>query len=377
MPRWVKLWVPLTVAWALPMLALPLIPTGAEQLHAEAGPGVTPTQETEPDTVVVERVERDLKETVRLTFTLEPEPLPKLATDGLVTEVHATSGGQVAEGDALISVDGVQLRTHRGPVPFHRELSAGATGDDVVELARFLTALGYETSPGVNSRLNASMVLAIKNYQRDNGAAPDGVFQPHTTIYIPAEVRRIGKVSIGVGDRVVAGDTFTKKAARAAVAEIEPLGASPLRAADHPGPYTLEIPTPEGSLVKPLESLTFTAKQANALREELLDEGVELQTDGDGTESLQGATLALATPDVIGTTPMASLYASPSGDFCVFEVTSPEADLTSATAVSVQTATAFVGALSQTAVDAELIGRTIVREAAQLSAATTAQCGAN
>lgn len=375
--RMVKLWVPLTVAWAVPLLVLTLTPIGGasnSQEDDDSAAVVAAAQEEEADTAVVQRVDRDLKETVRLSFELESEPLPKLAAEGLVTQVHVKAGGPVAEGDELISVDRVKLRAHRGEVPFHRELSSGAIGDDVVELARFLTALGYDSSTGANSRLDAGMVGDVKAFQRDIGATPDGVFQPQSTIHIPADVRRIGKVTVAVGDLVAPGDTFTKNSSRAVGGSIDSLGTNDLKVADHSGPFTLEVPTGEDRLNVSLDSLAFTAKQASALREQLLEEGVELTPGAEGRESLQGPSLALATPDVIGTAPMGALYATPTGTICVFEVTSPDDDLAGATAVPVHNATAFVGALAQAAIDAELVGRTIVREVAQLAAETTAQC---
>lgn len=371
-----RLWVPLTVAWVVPLLVLTLSPgAGAPSQDDDAAAAPAAAQEQESDTVVVQSVDRDLIEAVSLRFELESEPLPKLAADGLVTQVYAKEGGLIAEGDELISVNRVKVRVHRGEVPFHRDLSFSATGDDVVELARFLTALGYNTSPAAGPRLGADMVRAIKAFQRDANTTPNGVFQPLTTVHIPPGTRRTGKIMVALGDRVAPGDAFTERAPRAVGVDFEPLGPGTLKVAHTSGPFKLTISTTEEPLTVPLGSLDLTEKEANSFYERLLADGIELSKDSDGTESLQGPSLALATPETVGTAPMGALYATPSGTICVFEVTSPAGDPAGATAVSVRSAAAFAGMPGHAAIDADLVGRTIVREAAALHPETTSRCG--
>ena len=67
------------------------------------------------------------------------------------------------------------------PVPEHRTLRKGATGDDVKECQQILDALGYDIGKtGADGKYGDKTAAAVKSFQKANGLQADGVCGPLT-----------------------------------------------------------------------------------------------------------------------------------------------------------------------------------------------------
>lgn len=67
-----------------------------------------------------------------------------------------------------------------GPLITGRILSAGSDGGpDVIEVQRILQGLGYDPGP-TDGFYNAQTQEAVRNFQRDYGLTPDGIFGPRS-----------------------------------------------------------------------------------------------------------------------------------------------------------------------------------------------------
>ncbi|MFF8592546.1 peptidoglycan-binding protein [Streptomyces sp. NPDC015220] len=87
-----------------------------------------------------------------------------------VTKAPA-AGSEVKEGDVLMQVSGRPVLVLRGTVPMYRTLGPGASGDDVQQLQRALTRLGFD--PGsANGTYGQSDAAAVSRWYRNKGYQP-------------------------------------------------------------------------------------------------------------------------------------------------------------------------------------------------------------
>ncbi|MFJ8828230.1 peptidoglycan-binding protein [Streptomyces sp. NPDC102467] len=84
-----------------------------------------------------------------------------------VTKAPA-AGVEVREGDVLMQVSGRPVLVLRGNVPMYRTLGPGASGDDVTQLQRALTRLGF--NPGsANGTYGQSDAAAVSRWYKSKG----------------------------------------------------------------------------------------------------------------------------------------------------------------------------------------------------------------
>uniref|UniRef100_A0AAU3GYS4 Peptidoglycan-binding protein n=1 Tax=Streptomyces sp. NBC_01401 TaxID=2903854 RepID=A0AAU3GYS4_9ACTN len=84
-----------------------------------------------------------------------------------VTKAPA-AGKEVREGDVLMQVSGRPVLVLRGTVPMYRTLGPGASGDDVKQLQRALTRLGF--NPGsVNGTYGQPDAAAVSRWYENKG----------------------------------------------------------------------------------------------------------------------------------------------------------------------------------------------------------------
>ncbi|MFF9485906.1 peptidoglycan-binding protein [Streptomyces sp. NPDC014676] len=92
------------------------------------------------------------------------------AGDGVAQRVTRApvAGAEVKEGDVLMQVSGRPVLVLRGTVPMYRTLGPGASGDDVEQLQRALTRLGF--APGsANGTYGQSDAAAVSRWYESKG----------------------------------------------------------------------------------------------------------------------------------------------------------------------------------------------------------------
>lgn len=357
-------WSPLLLLWAVPPLVLALLWPWTASAEKAA---VTSEQ---PSSVIVGERQRDHRENVQLKFALTREGTVHSAVDGLVTAVHAKPG-KLKEGADLISVDGTKIRAHRGEAPFHRDLTAGAQGEDVAELARFLTKLGHPAQALPGNKVGVSLTAAIKSYQREVGASPDGAFRPGYVIFVPKAVKHLGVPSVKPADQVTAGDAIAAGAERARTLAVLNAEEKPARILQVPGPLIL---SKNGAELE-VDNLAVDAAGSEKLRRELNAAGIKEYVAEEGTEAVfSDMTVLVKSPVRQGAVPAGAVYSTVSGQQCVFRVPAQSAALTAAEAVVLNRVGPLESEPTLASIDPELIGTWIVRSPTALAATTLAKC---
>ncbi|MDF2846539.1 MAG: hypothetical protein K0R97_521 [Oerskovia sp.] len=366
-----RFYAPLVLLWALPPLALVLVLPRAGEAEEQT------VRDPLPATVVVGERERNFLQEASLVFGLAPSAPVVVQVDGLVTALHVAAGDEVTQGRDLVSVDGVRLRAHLGTQPFYRELAEGARGADVAELSTFLAAVGHDNTPGKDATFSASMTKAVKAYQKAVGAPDTGTFSPGLTVYVPAGVSRVQQVDAMVGARLAAGDTLLVGPDRPTSLSVEKSGEAPLRLLGMPGPFVVHLRDTQ----IPLATLTPDLAETEALYTALVDSGATVTAAEEGLPraTISGIRASIAAPRTVGAVPAGAIHASPTGTLCLFVLgTAADGATSSKTvapdAVVLQETGPLDGEIAVTAVDADLVGATIVRDPSSLSAETRAEC---
>jgi len=152
---------------------------------------------------------------------------------GVVTSIAVADGTEAVVGSVLYSLDLRPVVVARGSVPSFRDLSNGATGQDVVQLQEFLAHLELY-SDSSDGRFGPRTATAVKAWQRQLGVAADGIVRAGDLIYLPAlpirvvldrEVLVVGG-SLSGGETVLSGlsdePTFTIPISDAQVLLLDP-----------------------------------------------------------------------------------------------------------------------------------------------------------
>ncbi|WP_295126030.1 peptidoglycan-binding domain-containing protein [uncultured Leifsonia sp.] len=126
---------------------------------------------------------------------------------GTVTSIAITPGQELREGDVLFSVDLRPVRIALGSTPSFRALSLGAKGPDVKQLLELMAVLGYYDGTPDES-FGSQAQRAVKEYQRNQHLAEDGVIQMGDVVYVPSLPARVLLDSevISVGTPVSGGE---------------------------------------------------------------------------------------------------------------------------------------------------------------------------
>ena len=359
-------WLPLAALWALPVVAVGVILPNAERAEQSASVAQA------PETTVVGSRQRTHAMGAFATFTMDEQPQPFLAASGLVTGIKYTPETDIAEGDALVVIDGIDVRAHRGTVPFYRELSAGSKGADVVELARYLKAVGVANAAADPAKpLGPVLTAAIESYQKKVGAEVDGVFRPGYVIHFDEAATRLGAPLVTIGRPISAGEELSEPYRIAIAGSFTDVEGTALVMAVPP-PYALSSPT---GFSHEVAGGALEGSDAEALRRAMLDAKITSNpaADGDPRVQFSGLTLGVAQPVKTGAVTASALYASAAGNFCVFTL-ADGAPVSSATATALTSASTLEGEVSLAAVDVDLIGTTVVRAASSLPASILASC---
>lgn len=155
-----------------------------------------------------EVVEQTLQRSLRFAAEAEwqARPLPRAWASGVVTSVDFESGGSVAPGDVVFSVDLRPVTVAEGLIPAFRELETGATGGDVAQLQVLLTELGhFDGQP--DGEFGPSTADAVRAWQESLGVDVDGVVRQGDVLFVPdLPLRLVATETLAVGAPLSGGE---------------------------------------------------------------------------------------------------------------------------------------------------------------------------
>jgi hypothetical protein len=118
---------------------------------------------------------------------------------GVLTKLPAV-GTKITRGTALYRVDDQPVVVLYGDTPLFRPIDkAGLTGRDVLELRHNLTALSYHSTARQGDISDASLLDALKRWQKDLDVPGPGVLRPGQAVVL-AGSGRVSAVSAQPGD---------------------------------------------------------------------------------------------------------------------------------------------------------------------------------
>ncbi|MQA60439.1 MAG: efflux RND transporter periplasmic adaptor subunit [Actinophytocola sp.] len=157
-----------------------------------------------------EVVTTTLRDTGTISGTLgygDAVPVTATGKGGTITWL-APVGSTVKRGKPLYKVDERPVVALYGKLPLYRELRSGVEGDDVAQLERNLSKLGYAGFT-VDEYYTAATAAAVAEWQDDIGQQATGVVMPGEAVFVPSAVRiadhaaRVGAVAGGAGGEVL------------------------------------------------------------------------------------------------------------------------------------------------------------------------------
>lgn len=341
-------WVVPIALWLTPVVVFALLlPTAL--VADEAPVGAADSGEI----VVGERV-RDLRTAVSVTVT-EPAAVPfRLRVGGTVTSLPRTH--RVASGDTVIGVDGLPIRALVSDDPVYRDVRRDDHGPDVAAVGGFLVALGYDVGSGP-SVFGPKMERAVQAFQRADGLEPDGVFRVDRVAYLPPDA--VGEITfdIALGQEVSAGDDLGTSAAVGGTVRIAPIdGPGDLgeNFGDQPVVLSYRREAVELASAHDVETDPAASGAVRDLVDSLRASG-DLERDPESPDgAIEGFSLALVTPQRLGSVPGRAVVASADGKLCVYEAM---AEGVRPVPVTVEARSSELGVAY---VDADLIGRTVI-----------------
>ncbi|MFJ7270544.1 peptidoglycan-binding protein [Streptomyces sp. NPDC099050] len=90
----------------------------------------------------------------------------------VITKLRVRPGDTVKAGQVLMEVSGRPVFVLEGSLPVYRDLSPGATGDDIAQLQRALKALGHSSAPDAAGRFGAGTKAALNFFYKAVGYSP-------------------------------------------------------------------------------------------------------------------------------------------------------------------------------------------------------------
>lgn len=139
-------------------------------------------------------------------------PLGTNQAVGVVTGVAVAQGQEVGQGTVLYTVDLRPVIVAQGAVPTFRSITSGTSGEDVIQLQKMLTDLGFFHGT-VDGRARWSTRSAVMAWQKSLGQPQTGTVDVGDVVFVPTLPTRValntdvlfrGAALVG-GERVVQG----------------------------------------------------------------------------------------------------------------------------------------------------------------------------
>ncbi|WP_407838122.1 peptidoglycan-binding protein [Streptomyces sp. DSM 116496] len=90
----------------------------------------------------------------------------------VITKIRVRPGDTVQPGQVLMEVSGRPVFVLEGNLPVYRDLSPGATGDDIAQLQKALKALGHSSAPDAGGSFGAGTKAALTSFYKAVGYGP-------------------------------------------------------------------------------------------------------------------------------------------------------------------------------------------------------------
>jgi hypothetical protein len=108
------------------------------------------------------------------------------------------AGSTIRRGGTLLRADNHPVVLLSGSLPIYRPLVPGTTGDDVTQLEKNLSALGYRGFT-IDDHYTSGTAGAVRHWQHDLGRPESGQVDSSWVVALPGDVR-IGELRARVGD---------------------------------------------------------------------------------------------------------------------------------------------------------------------------------
>jgi hypothetical protein len=212
-------------------------------LRPRAKPAAATTTDPSLTTTTVRKI--DLSDTRMVAGTLgfgAPHPV-KGTGSGVVTSLPAV-GTKIARGKALFRVNDQPVVVLYGDTPLFRPIDKpGLTGRDVLELRHNLTALGYHSTAKQGDVSDASLIDALKHWQKDLELPAPGVLRPDQAVVVSGP-GRVSAVTATLGDPAEEPLLSVTSTTKTVTVPMSPADASTLRAG-----LKVSITLPDGKAV--------------------------------------------------------------------------------------------------------------------------------
>ncbi|MDD9377678.1 peptidoglycan-binding protein [Streptomyces sp. ZAF1911] len=90
----------------------------------------------------------------------------------VITKIRVRPGDTVQPGQVLMEVSGRPVFVLEGNLPVYRDLSPGATGDDIAQVQKALKALGHSSAPDAGGTFGAGTKAALTSFYKAVGYTP-------------------------------------------------------------------------------------------------------------------------------------------------------------------------------------------------------------
>ncbi|MHA5047930.1 peptidoglycan-binding protein [Streptomyces sp. SD15] len=111
------------------------------------------------------------------TVTVSPSASSAEGATAVVTKLPVEAGDKVKAGQVLVEISGRPVFVLRGSLPAYRDLKPGAKGDDVKQLQRALSDLGFGSGTDTSGEFGAGTQSALASFYTSIGYEPQPVSQ--------------------------------------------------------------------------------------------------------------------------------------------------------------------------------------------------------
>lgn len=321
----------LAIAVTLALIA----PLAAGIVFAVTKAGESPLEsaaEVEPLVGSVERAERFQEASVAIAVTYADALAPATDASGVLTALRIGPGDEVATGTVAGTVNNQKLVAYAVKTPLFRDIYRGLKGADVKTAQQLLKDLGLYTGE-VDGNAGPATEKSIKAF---NGKYGWGKTNPTlalaSLVWVGAAPVTVAELSVAVGNQVSPGkELFTTTASLASIAVTE----------------TPNLPT-EGEVTLTVNGVTVPYEVGSGAVTTPDDVAAIAGTMGSTPEGV--GTVALVTPQVVGTVPSSAVFSDETGATCIFP------DVTGAPVA----VTPLGGTLGTVDLDASLVGQAVL-----------------
>ena len=280
----------------------------------------------------VERAERFQEASVAIAVQYATALAPATQASGTLTALGISPGKDVKTGTVVGSVNNQKLVAYTSKSPLFQDIDRGLKGDDVKTAQQLLKDLGFYTG-AIDGDAGPATEKSIKAFNKKYGWGKDnGTLALASLVWVGQTPVTVSEVSVTLGSSVSPGtELFKTTASLAAIAVTE----TPNLPAD--GDVTLTV----NGVTVPYVVGSGAVTEPDAVAQ-------IASTMGTTTEGV--GTVALVSPQVVGTVPSSAVFSDANGAACIF------ADVTG-TAIAVSPTGGTLGTVD---LDESLVGQAVL-----------------